>query len=311
MPVDLLVVTPGMGIGPEVTLRALALRPELWPRTVLVGRASALAAVHAGLPLVPVHGLCAAPRGLALFDPGDLAESTEAAAVRAGALACLQGRAAALVTGPIHKGRLAARGFPFSGHTDFLGHLCGAAPVMAFAGGRFGVALVTVHIPLAQVPQALTVQGITHVARTAARAWRDQLGQADPRIAVCGLNPHAGEGGLLGTEEGAVIAPACEILRGEGWTVDGPVSAETAVMQAMAGQVDLLIAMYHDQGLVPLKAVDFGRTVNWTLGLPIVRTSVDHGTADALVGTGRADPASMAEAIKLAERIVQVKGDPG
>ncbi|MCK6504554.1 4-hydroxythreonine-4-phosphate dehydrogenase PdxA [Myxococcota bacterium] len=301
---DLVVVTPGMGIGPEVSLRALARRRELWPRVVLVGRASALAAVPDGPPLVEVRGLCAAPRGLALFDPGDRAEPTEAAAVRAGALACLQGRAAALVTGPIHKGRLAARGFPFSGHTDFLGHLCGAAPVMAFAGGRFGVALVTVHIPLARVPQALTVEGIVHVTRTAARAWRDQLGRSHPRLAVCGLNPHAGEGGLLGGEEGAIIAPACATLRGEGWDVDGPVSAETAVMQAMAGQVDVVIAMYHDQGLVPLKAVDFGRTVNWTLGLPIVRTSVDHGTADDLVGTGRADPSSMAAALALAERIV-------
>lgn len=307
---DLLVLTPGMGIGPEVSLRALAERPALWSRLVLVGRAAALHAVGLDLPLVPVQGLRAAPRGLALLDPGDAAEPAEAAAVRVGALACLQGRAAALVTGPIHKGRLAARGFPFSGHTDFLGHLCGADPVMAFAGGRFGVALVTVHIPLSAVPAALSVPGIVHVTRTAARAWREDLGVQRPRIAVCGLNPHAGEGGLLGPEEGTTIAPACAALRAEGWEVDGPVSAETAVMQAMAGRIDLIIAMYHDQGLVPLKAVDFGRTVNWTLGLPIVRTSVDHGTADALVGTGRADPASMLQALDLAVRVVAHRQAP-
>ncbi|NOY24842.1 MAG: 4-hydroxythreonine-4-phosphate dehydrogenase PdxA [Oligoflexia bacterium] len=303
-PSKLLVLTPGMGIGPEVTLRALAQRPALWPRVVLAGRAEALRAVGSTLRLVEVNGLQPVQQGLAVFDPTDQHEPAEVAAIRAGAMACLDHRAAALVTGPIHKGRLAARGFAFHGHTDFLGHLCARDAVMAFAGGRFGVALVTVHIPLAQVPAAATAAAVCHVTRTAATAWRDELGFERPRIAVCGLNPHAGEGGLLGTEERDTIGPACDLLRAEGWDLTGPVSAETAVMEAMAGRRDLVIAMYHDQGLAPLKAVDFGRTVNWTLGLPITRTSVDHGTADALVGTGKADCSSMGAALDLAVRVV-------
>jgi len=305
-----IILTPGMGIGPEVALRALAERPALWPRLVLAGRGQALRLANMGLelPLVPVAELVPSAEGLALWDPGDVPEVCEAAAVRAGAHACLAGRAAALVTGPIHKARLADQGFAFSGHTDFLGDLCGADPVMAFAGGRFGVALVTVHIPLAQVPQAVTAQAVLHVVRTAARAWIEELGVSPLRIAVCGLNPHAGEEGMLGTEEQERISPACDVLRAEGLELRGPISAETAFMDAMAGRVDLVVAMYHDQGLAPLKAVDFGRTVNWTLGLPIVRTSVDHGTADALVGTGRADPSSMGAAIDLAVRIVAGRG---
>lgn len=304
-----LVLTPGMGIGPEVTLRALAQRPALWPRVVLAGRRADLDAVGAGLPLVASDALQPSPQGLATWDPGDEVEPAETAAIRAAVAACQRGRAGALVTGPIHKARLAARGFAFRGHTDFLGHLCGLPPehgeVMAFYGSRFGVALVTTHIPLARVPEAITPERVHHVAATAARAWRDDLGVSRPRLAVCGLNPHAGEDGLLGTEDRDAIAPACARLRAEGHEVQGPVSAETAFLEAMAGRVDVVVAMYHDQGLAPLKAVDFGRSVNWTLGLPIVRTSVDHGTADALVGTGRADPASMGAAIDLAERIVR------
>lgn len=303
-----LVLTPGMGIGPEVTLRALLDRPQLWERVVLAGRRQALDATGLPLPLVAVDELAPARGGIAVWDPGDQDEVTEAAAIRAGALACLSGRAGALVTGPIHKARLARRGFAFRGHTDFLGHLCGVDPhrgeVMAFYGSRFGVALVTAHLPLAQVPGAITADRVRHVAETAARAWRDDLGLAHPRLAVCGLNPHAGEGGMLGREELDHIGPACERLRQEGWELQGPVSAETAFLQAVEGRVDVVVAMYHDQGLAPLKAVDFGHSVNWTLGLPIVRTSVDHGTADHLVGTGRADPASMRAALDLASRIV-------
>lgn len=298
-----LLLTPGMGIGPEVSLAALAMRTDLWPRLVLVGRASALGSVGSPLPLVSVRTPEPVPQGLALFDPGDEAEPTEVAAIRVAARECLEGRAQALITGPIHKARLAARGFAWMGHTDMLGDLCGASPVMAFVGGRFGVALVTVHLPLSAVPAAVTTDAVLHVGQVAARAWRDQLGMAAPRIGVCGLNPHAGEQGMLGREEIEQIAPACERLRAEGWTIQGPISAETAMMEAMAGRLDLVLAMYHDQGLAPLKAVDFGRTVNWTLGLPIHRTSVDHGTADHLVGTGKADPSSMGAAIDLAVRL--------
>jgi 4-hydroxythreonine-4-phosphate dehydrogenase len=208
------------------------------------------------------------------------------------------------VTGPIHKARLAREGFAYTGHTDMLGAICGVErPVMAFVGGTLRVVLVTTHVPLSEVPSMITAEAVGHVVRTAARALRDDLGLAAPRIGVCGLNPHAGEGGLLGDTEAREIAPACEALRAEGWDLGAPISAETAFMEAHAGRLDLVVAMYHDQGLVPLKMVDFGRSVNWTLGLPIIRTSVDHGTADDLVGTGRADASSMAAAIGLARRL--------
>ncbi len=300
-----LVVTPGMGIGPEVTLRAVA--RSGWDDLVLVGRRSALDAANraVGLPLRAVDAPRPAGDAVAVLDPGDEDEPTEVAAIRLGALACLDGRAAALVTGPIHKMRLARQGFAFPGHTGFLGHLCGVdRPVMAFAGEKLRVALLTTHRPLASVPEAITGERVRHVVRVAVEALRRDLGLAAPRVALCGLNPHAGEEGLLGREELERMAPAAEALRAEGLDLRGPVSAETAFLSALRGEVDLVVAAYHDQGLVALKAVEFGRSVNWTLGLPIVRTSVDHGTADDLVGTGRADPSSMEAALGLARRIV-------
>ena len=297
-----------MGIGPEVTARALRARQSPWP-VVLLGREAPMRAQAraAGLVLPVVARIEDVPAGaVGLLVTHDGAEPAEVAAIRTAAQACLAGRAAALVTGPIHKGRLAARGFAFKGHTDFLGHLCGAGePVMAFAGGSLRVALVTTHIPLMEVGAALTEARIARVVTVAHAALRDDLGLPAPRLVVCGLNPHAGEGGLLGREELEVIGPACEMLRAAGLAVIGPVSAETAFLEARLGRVEMIVAMYHDQGLAPLKAVDFGRSVNCTLGLPIIRTSVDHGTADSLVGTGQADPASMGAALRLAEAVVR------
>jgi 4-hydroxythreonine-4-phosphate dehydrogenase len=304
-PARRIALTPGMGIGPEVTLRAL--QADGWADLVLIGRRAALDRANAdiGLPLVSVDTIDAAVDGVAVLDPGDAPEPTEVAAIRHAAEACLAGHAGALVTGPIHKARLVERGFAFRGHTDFLGHLCGAErEVMAFVGGELRVALVTTHIPLMQVGAALRSEDIQRVVRTAESALRRDLGMPAPRVAVCGLNPHAGEDGLLGSEELDTIGPACDALRASGLAVEGPVSAETAFLAARTGRADLIVAMYHDQGLAPLKAVDFGRSVNWTLGLPIVRTSVDHGTADSLVGTRTADPASMRAALSLARRIV-------
>lgn len=244
--------------------------------------------------------------GIVVVDTAEQSEPAEVLAIRAAVDAIRTGRCSGLVTGPIHKARLAARGFGFPGHTDFLGHLCGvASPVMAFVGGEVRVALVTVHLPLRRVPEALSQQAIVHTAHQAHLALRDQLGLARQRLAICGLNPHAGDDGLLGHEDADIVAPAVEHLQDMGIDAFGPVSAEHAFVAARRGEADMVVAMYHDQGLAPLKALDFGKSVNWTLGLPILRTSVDHGTADDLAGTGRADPGSMLAAIALAERLAR------
>jgi len=305
-----LVLTPGdpHGIGPEVAVRALVAAPPQ-RRVVLLGDRAALERVRP--PGLGVQWCTSADQALrcshaiSAFDPGDSPDPVEVASVALAVEACLAGSAAALVTGPIHKARLAARGFPHPGHTELLGALCGIDhPVMAFVGGRLRVALVTVHLPLAQVAQAISAERVERVIRTAERGLREQFGVVRPRLLVCGLNPHAGDGGLLGREEIVSIAPAIARCVQSGLSVEGPVSAEAAFRRALAEPFDMVVAMYHDQGLAPLKLIDFGQSVNVTLGLPIVRTSVDHGTADDLVGTGRADPASMIAALRVAQEMV-------
>jgi len=292
-----LVITPGdpAGVGPEVAVKAAR---RLGVDAVLIGDVAAVTRWAGPLPRVEV---VRPVRGLAILEPAPGDEPVEVRAIRAAHAACLAGAARAMVTGPIHKARLAARGFHHPGHTGFLGELCGVErPVMAFVGGALRVALVTVHLPLAAVPAAITRAAVEHTARVVEGALRERLGIARPRLLICGLNPHAGDGGLLGREEIEVIAPACAALAADGLDVRGPLSAEGAFLAARQGAGDVVVAMYHDQGLAPLKAVDFGRSVNWTLGLPIVRTSVDHGTADDIAGRGVADDASMAAAIRLA-----------
>ena len=295
-----------MGIGPEVTARALKTL-QLDAAVTLMGDGEKIEAAlkAASVPYRRTDDSPCACAGICVVHCGDENEPPPVAAIRLAAEACLEGRADALVTGPIHKAQLIEQGFEFMGHTDMLGAICGVEPVMAFAGGSIRVALVTTHMPLHAVEAAITVEKIQRVVRTANATLQRDLEIANPRLAVCGLNPHAGEDGVLGTTEKRVIEPALQALRGEGMDLTGPISAETAFMDAHAGAYDLVVAMYHDQGLVPLKVVDFGRSVNWTMGLPILRTSVDHGTADALVGTGKADPSSMCAAIALAARIVQ------
>ncbi len=292
-----LVLTPGdpAGIGPEITRKALAAEPQ---DVVVIGDPSDLPDTWSRVPAVRADH-----RGVGLLVPPPGEEPVEVRALRVAVDACLDGRARALVTGPIHKARLRARGFPFTGHTDFLAHLTGGRAVMAFAGGDLRVALVTTHVPLRGVSGLLTVERVRYTVETTAAALRDQLGLARPRVVVCGVNPHAGEQGELGDEEQRVIGPACDAARAAGWDVVGPLGSETAFRLAGTGAVDLVVAMYHDQGLAPLKLVDFGRSVNWTLGLPIVRTSVDHGTADDIAGQERADPSSMLAAIRLALRV--------
>jgi 4-hydroxythreonine-4-phosphate dehydrogenase len=238
--------------------------------------------------------------------PGD--EPVEVRSLRVAVEACLAGRARAIVTGPIHKARLARQGFPHPGHTEFLAALCGVeSPVMAFVGGRVRVALVTVHVPLRDVSARLSVNNVLHTIRLADRALRERLALPAPRLAVCGPNPHAGDEGVIGDDEVRVIAPAIAQARGEGIDARGPMSTETAFRAAVRNEVDLVVAAYHDQGLGPLKALaaasESDHAVNWTLGLPIVRTSVDHGTAHDIAGKGVADPGSMLAALALAERL--------
>ena len=224
-------------------------------------------------------------------------------ALRRAVAECVAGRASALVTGPVHKAVINDAGVPFSGHTEFLAGLTGGDPVMMLACPGLRVALVTTHLPLAEVPAAITGVRLERVVRVLHRDLVGRFGLPTPRILVCGLNPHAGEGGYLGREEIDVIAPVLERLRGEGMTLDGPVPADTAFTPPRLAGADAVLAMYHDQGLPVLKHLGFGRAVNITLGLPIVRTSVDHGTALDLAGTGRADPGSLLEALAVAAQL--------
>ena len=214
---------------------------------------------------------------------------------------CLSGEFAAMVTAPVHKGVINEAGVPFTGHTEYLAARCGAPlPVMMLVGGGLRVALATTHLPLAAVPAALTPRMLEDVLRILDRDLRRMFAIRKPRILVCGLNPHAGEGGHLGREEIDVIAPVLERLQRAGFKLDGPVPADTAFLPERLARTDAVLAMYHDQGLPVLKRAAFGDAVNVTLGLPIVRTSVDHGTALDLAGTGRADTGSLVAALRLA-----------
>ena len=293
-----LAILPGdpRGIGPEVACKVLRDRQRSGDPVdaIVIGDRAALevAAKQVGLSLD--HIRVEEPTGAPV----------EVESIRLATAWAQSGEVGALVTGPIHKARLAASGFAFTGHTDFLASLCGDhKAVMAFVGGSVRVALVTVHIPLRQVPDAVTTEGVLYTIQTADQALRDQLGLRRRRLVVCGLNPHAGDDGLLGSEDAERIAPAVRRAQAQGIDVVGPLSSEACFRLAVSGQADLVVAMYHDQGLAPLKALDFGRSVNWTLGLPIIRTSVDHGTADDIAGQGIADPSSMGAAIALAESL--------
>jgi 4-hydroxythreonine-4-phosphate dehydrogenase len=215
--------------------------------------------------------------------------------------ACLEGLADAMVTAPVQKSTINAAGIPFSGHTEFLAELTGTPRVvMLLASKSLRVALVTTHLPLAAVPAAITRESLTTTLRIVDADLRARFGIARPRITVLGLNPHAGEDGVLGSEEIETIRPVLEALRQEGLELKGPVAADSAFTAAALADCDVVVAMYHDQGLAPLKARHFGEIVNVTLGLPIVRTSVDHGTALTLAGTGRASHASLRAAFELA-----------
>ena len=220
---------------------------------------------------------------------------------------CLEGRFKALVTGPVQKSVINEAGIPFSGHTEYLRDRCGAADVlMLLAAGGLRVALATTHLPLSEVPKAVTKDLLESKLKLLLVGLRTQFGLSRPRVLVTGLNPHAGEAGHLGREEIDTIEPVCARLRALGEAVTGPLPADTAFTPHHLADADAVLAMYHDQGLPVLKHAGFGEAVNITLGLPFIRTSVDHGTALDLAGTGKADPGSLEAAVALAESLSQL-----
>jgi 4-hydroxythreonine-4-phosphate dehydrogenase len=276
------------GIGPEIAAKAAA-----DPRVAAVCE--------------PV--LYGPPPG-ARFEPGVLSAAAGRAAhdaiVRAVGDA-RAGRVAAIATGPINKEAFRLAGYPWPGHTELLAELCGVTRVaMMFYSERLRVVLLTVHVPLARVPAGLTVEGVTGIVALAAREL-PSFGFANPRLALAGLNPHAGENGLLGDEDRAVLGPAVARSRAAGIDIVGPLPADTAFVRAVAGEFDAVFACYHDQGLIPVKLLAFGQAVNVTLGLPIVRTSVDHGTAFDIAGRNAADEGSLVQAVLLATRLASAR----
>jgi len=225
---------------------------------------------------------------------------------------CLSGQFAAMVTAPANKAVINDAGYSFSGHTEFIAELCHCPlPVMMLADEKLRVVLATSHLPLARVPAAITDKRLEHIITTAYAELQKKFSIDKPHLLVCGLNPHAGEQGYLGREEIEVIRPVLDKLRASGLKLTGPCPADTAFTAASLQGVDAVIAMYHDQGLPVLKAQGFGEIVNITLGLPIIRTSVDHGTALALAGTGRARADSMLTAIHYAIRLAEANNRAG
>lgn len=225
--------------------------------------------------------------------------------LRLAARACLDGTYAGLVTAPLQKSVINDAGISFSGHTEFLAEITDAdLPVMLLVADDMRVALASTHLPLRDVPEYLTKDRLRNVLRVLVGDLRAKFGIGDPEVLVCGLNPHAGEGGHLGSEDGAVIAPVVDELAARGVRVRGPLPADTAFTPA-AGSRDAVLAMYHDQGLPVLKYAGFGNAVNVTLGLPIIRTSVDHGTALDLAGSGKANNSSLLQAVRLASEMTR------
>jgi 4-hydroxythreonine-4-phosphate dehydrogenase len=318
-----LAVTAGepAGIGPDLVL---GLAARAWPADLVVlgdrdvlgararqlGLAVALRDWRPGAPapgpgeLAVHHVPVAAPVTPGRLDPRNAPHVIEL--LRRAVAGCTSGQFAGLVTAPVQKSVIADAGIPFMGHTEWLAEATGAAlPVMMLVAGDLRVALVTTHLPLAAVPAAITAPLLTATLDILHRDLRDRFRIARPRILVLGLNPHAGESGHLGHEEQATIIPVLAAARARGLDLVGPLPADTAFIPRHLAGCDAVLAMYHDQGLPVLKARGFGQAVNVTLGLPIVRTSVDHGTALDLAGTGRAEGGSLAAAVELAAALAR------
>lgn len=305
------------GIGPDLVAR-LALRD--WPaelvavgdpdllatRAKTAGVAVTVDAFDAPLPPAPSRAgrleclpiPLGAPVRAGWLDPRN-ADHVVAMLETAGRGA-LERRFDAIVTGPVHKGVINDAGIAFTGHTEFFAAQAGREVLMLLVAGDLRVALATTHLPLARVPSAITPHALEGALRLLDRGLRERFGIARPRLAVLGLNPHAGEGGHLGREEIEIIEPVVRSLAAEGLDLDGPLAADTAFVPERRARYDAYLAMFHDQGLPVLKALGFGGAVNVTLGLPYVRTSVDHGTALDRAGTAAADPSSLVAAVELA-----------
>ena len=318
----LLAVTPGepAGIGPEILLRfhrdhpdfrlVAVADPELLEKTAArLGSKTVIKPWQPGdevaageLACFPVPLASAVRPGVP--DPANAAYVLETLRLAVDLVG--ERHAAALVTGPVHKGVINDGGIPFSGHTEFLAELGGVEQVvMMLAAPGLRVALATTHLPLRAVPDALTEERLEAVIRITDTELKARFGLSNPRMQILGLNPHAGEGGHLGNEELDVIIPVIRRLNADGLNLKGPVPADTAFHPPRLKRFDAVIAMYHDQGLPVLKHMGFGRSVNITLGLPFIRTSVDHGTALDLAGRGLADAGSLLHAARAAEELAQ------
>jgi 4-hydroxythreonine-4-phosphate dehydrogenase len=285
------------GIGPEVALAAFdALGGKIGSHPLkLVGDAAVFASHKAAL--IPTTAPAQAVPG----KPSSANAAAVTEAIEIAVKACMAGEAAAVVTAPIHKAVLAGSGFGFPGHTEFLAALTGTdRAVMMLASDKLKVVPLVIHVPLARVPGLITAAGIEETSKILLAALKRDFGIARPRLAVAGLNPHAGEDGVLGGEEESVIAPAIAALKAQGFDVRGPLSADTLFHDEARKTYDAVLTMYHDQGLIPIKTLSFWDGVNVTLGLRIVRTSPDHGTAFDIAGTGKADSRSMVAAIRMA-----------
>jgi 4-hydroxythreonine-4-phosphate dehydrogenase len=320
------------GIGPDITLMSWLARKDrstpvfavLADRAVLEERARMLGF---DVPCETVHSLSEAaaifPIALPVLQidctvrpvpgkPSADAASAIIESIEQAVALTMSGKACAVVTNPIAKHILKAAGFAHPGHTEFLGALadsygCKATPVMMLAGPSLRIVPVTIHIPLANVPNALTTDKIVATTRVLADELKFCFGIPEPRIAVAGLNPHAGESGMMGTEEQTIIEPALAILRAEGVNVTGPHPADTMFHERARKNYDAVLAMYHDQALIPVKTLDFDEGVNVTLGLPFIRTSPDHGTAFDIAGSGKARPDALIAALKFARQAADVR----
>ena len=282
--------------------------PGAVPHILITDPKEAATMMSQGLPVLPL-----AFDGKAV--PGAPDSENAAAimdAIALGASLAMQGDASALCTAPIHKKALKdGADFAFPGHTEYLAHLAGVGNVvMMLASEQLRVVPATIHIALADVPAALTPNLLRNVVEITAQGLQSQFGLSHPRIALAGLNPHAGEGGTMGHEEQDWIEAFVKTLQADGYDIKGPLPADTMFHASARAQYDVAIAMYHDQALIPIKTLDFDKGVNVTLGLPFIRTSPDHGTAFDIAGQGVANPSSLIEALKMADRMATAKSHP-